>query len=75
MVGVRNPHKNSHVFDSWSDDGEAKCGIIWINELRLTDFVNDGGSAATAQMQVQAADFANLNMSANYSSGKVQFIE
>lgn len=67
MVGVRNPHKNSHVFDSWSDDGEAKCGIIWINELRLTDFVNDGGSAATAQMQVQAADFANLNMSANYS--------
>lgn len=67
MVGVRNPHKNSHVLDSWTDDGEAKCAIVWINELRLTDFVNDGGSAAIAQMQVQAADFATLNMSGNYS--------
>ncbi len=67
MVGVRNPHKNSHVLDSWSDDGEAKCAIVWINELRLTDFVNDGGSAAIAQMQVQAADFATVNMSGNYS--------
>ncbi len=67
MVGIRNPHENSHVVDSWADDGEAKCAIVWINELRLTDFVNDGGSAAVAQMQVKAADFANVNMSANYS--------
>lgn len=67
MVGVRNPHKNSHSLEDWTEDGEAKCGIIWINELRLTDFVSEGGSAAVAQMQVQMADFANVNMSANYS--------
>lgn len=67
MVGVRNPHKNSHDLEDWREDGMAKCLIVWINELRLTDFVSEGGSAAVAQMQVQMADFANVNMSANYS--------
>ncbi len=67
MVGVRNPHKNSHVNEDWREDGLAKCLIVWINELRLTDFVSEGGSAAVAQMQLQLADFANVNMSGNYS--------
>lgn len=65
MIGIRNPHINKNT--PWQDDGLAKCVNAWINELRLTDFVSEGGSAATAQMQVQFADFANLNMSANYS--------
>lgn len=65
MVGVRNPAQGSD--NPWPDDGQAKCAIIWINELRLTDFVNEGGSAAVAQMQVQLADFANVAMSGNYS--------
>ncbi len=67
MIGVRNPHKNSHDIDSWTEDGLEKCAIVWVNELRLTDFVSEGGSAATASMRVQFADFANLNMSGNYS--------
>jgi cell surface protein SprA len=65
MVGVRNPSKNE--VNPWPDDGQAECAIIWINELRLTDFVSEGGSAAVAQMQVQLADFANVSMSGNYS--------
>lgn len=65
MIGVRNPHINKNT--PWTDDGLAKCAQIWVNELRLTDFVSEGGSAATAQMQVQFADFANLNMSGGYS--------
>ena len=65
MVGVRNPSKSSNVFST--DNGEAECAIIWINELRLTDFVSEGGSAAVAQMQLQMADFANISMSGNYS--------
>ena len=66
MVGVRNPHQSSNTV--WTpDDGLDKCAIIWINELRLTDFVSEGGSAAIAQMKVQFADFANLNISSNYS--------
>lgn len=66
MIGIRNPHKESHTLENWSEDGQAKCAIVWVNELRLTDFVSDGGSAAVAQMQVQLADFANVNMSGSY---------
>lgn len=65
MVGVRNPSKTGT--DIWGNDGLPKCVTVWINELRLTDFVSEGGSAAVAQMQVQAADFANVNVSGNYS--------
>ena len=66
MIGIRNPDKSTNT--SWTpDDGQAKCAIIWVNEMRLTDFVSEGGSAATAQMQVQLADFANVAMSGNYS--------
>ncbi|MFN5147979.1 MAG: cell surface protein SprA [Flavobacteriia bacterium] len=67
MVGVRNPAKNSASNNWQPDEGDAECAIIWINELRLTDFVSDGGSAAIAQMQVQMADFANISASGNYS--------
>ncbi|MFN5910207.1 MAG: cell surface protein SprA [Bacteroidota bacterium] len=67
MVGVRNPRKNDPDNIWQPDDGEAECAIVWINELRLTDFVSEGGSAAIAQMQVQLADFANVSMSGNYS--------
>lgn len=65
MVGVRNPSKSDD--NPWPDDGQADCAIIWINELRLTDFISEGGSAAISQVQVQLADFANVSMSGNYS--------
>ena len=66
MIGVRNPNKNQP--SPWGvDDGLAKCVQVWVNELRLTDFVDDGGSAAIAQMQVQAADFGSFSLSGNYS--------
>ena len=65
MIGVRNPKAGTQT--PWPDDGQPKCAIIWVNELRLTDFVSEGGSAAIAQMQVQMADFANVAMSGNYS--------
>ena len=65
MVGVRNPSKTAS--NPWPDDGQADCAIIWINELRLTDFVSEGGQAAVAQAQVQLADFATISASGNYS--------
>ena len=67
MVGVRNPGKNNSSPWQSTDDGQEKCVIVWVNELRLTDFVSEGGSAAIAQMQVQAADFATASISGNYS--------
>lgn len=65
MVGVRNPSKSAD--NPWPDNGDPECAIIWINELRLTDFVSEGGQAAVAQAQLQLADFANVSASGNYS--------
>lgn len=66
MIGVRNPAQNGE--NPWKpDDGLAKCAEIWVNELRLTEFQNKGGSAALARAQVQVADFANLQLSGAYS--------
>lgn len=66
MIGVRNPSANDD--HPWKpDDGLAKCAEIWVNELRLTDFDNAGGSAALARAQIQIADFANVQLSGAYS--------
>ena len=64
MIGIRNPRTTDE--NPWPDDGQAKCGIFWVNELYLSDFQNEGGSAAVARMQIQAADFANVSMSGSY---------
>ncbi len=66
MIGVRNP-ATGEVTPWPNDDGQTKCAQIWVNELRLTDFVSEGGSAAIAQAKLQMADFANVSMSGNYS--------
>jgi len=42
MLGVRNPKEN---VITGVNDGESKCAIVWFNELRLTDFDNQGGFA------------------------------
>lgn len=67
MVGVRNPGKNSD--HPWKpDDGLSKCLEVWINELRLTDFDQQGGWAALGRVNANLADFANVSLSGNYST-------
>jgi cell surface protein SprA len=59
MIGIRNPPKaaNPHA-----DDGKEKCAEIWVNEMRLTDFNNESGSAARLQAKITLADFATVNI-------------
>ncbi len=65
MLGIRNPKK---VQGNSNDDGLPKCGEIWLNELRLTDFDENGGIAANARLNARLADFANMNFSASMST-------
>ncbi len=58
MVGVRNTE----------DDGLARCAEIWLNELRMSGFDERGGWGALARLDVQMADFGNVNVSTNYTS-------
>ena len=65
MIGVRNPKKKSLDDD---DDGLSKCGQIWVNELRLTEFDEQGGWAANSRITARLADFANITLSGNLST-------
>lgn len=51
MIGVRN---NSRL---------TKSGEVWINELRLTDFDEEGGWAAKANLNMALSDFGNITLS------------
>jgi len=57
MVGIRNPKDLSN---------EPKCIEVWINELRLTDFVQKGGWAANARVTAKLADLGQVSLSGSY---------
>jgi cell surface protein SprA len=65
MIGVRNPKKRNL---SDLDDGLNKCAEIWVNELRLTDFNEKSGIAATARVAANLADLGNVVVSGSYFS-------
>lgn len=65
MIGIRNPKKQI-ITDS--DDGREKCAEIWVNELRLTDFDEKGGWAATARVAADLSDFGNVILAGNIST-------
>ncbi|WP_316746849.1 cell surface protein SprA [Pedobacter gandavensis] len=62
MLGVKNPYHSN------GDDMMDKSGIVWFNELRLTEFDERGGWAATARMNAKLADFADVNVSGSKST-------
>lgn len=67
MLGLKNPWKNAATA-SPTDDGLSKYGQVWFNELRLTEFDEKGGWAATARMSAKLADFADVNISGTKST-------
>jgi cell surface protein SprA len=66
MVGVRNPLKAASL--AGIDDGLEKSGTLWFDELRLTDFDQKGGWAATGRVNAKLADFADVTVSASKST-------
>jgi len=50
MIGVRNNGRNTSSVE------------VWVNELRLKGYNNEGGLAAQGSMNVQLADLGNLNL-------------
>jgi len=57
MIGIRNPKRGPAL-----DDGHAKSGIVWVNELRLSRLDKSGGWAALASMNTRMADFGALSL-------------
>ena len=65
MIGIRNPKASNNPSE---DDGLSKSGEIWMNELRLTDFNEDGGWAANARVTTKLADLGTITVSGNTST-------
>lgn len=60
IIGVRNPSRSA---SKPNDDGLDKCATIWVDELRLKEFDESGGWAATGRVNAKLADFANVTLS------------
>jgi len=59
MIGIRNPIKTRSPL---TDDGAPKSAEIWVNELRLSDFIENSGWAANAHLQAKLADLGTVDM-------------
>ncbi len=59
MVGVRNAK---------GTDNLAHCVEVWVNELRLTEFINKGGWATTGQVQAKLADLGMVSLAGTYKT-------
>lgn len=66
MLGVRNPLRTAAT--STTDDGLDKTATVWFDELRLTNFDEQGGWAAIGRVNAKLADFADVTISANKST-------
>jgi cell surface protein SprA len=60
MLGARNPLRTPGTANT--DDGLPKSGILWFDELRLTDFNEQGGWAARGRLNTKLADFADITV-------------
>ena len=54
IIGVRNL------------SGEEKSGEVWVNELRLLEYNNEGGWAARGKLNVQLSDFGTIDLNGSY---------
>ncbi len=63
MIGIRNPKLNGPAD---ADDGLSKCAQVWVDELRLSDFDESGGGAATGRVTAKLADFGSVSLSGNW---------
>lgn len=64
MLGVRNRKKKAA---NPNDDGLKKSGIVWFNELRLTDMNDQSGWATVGSIRTSFADFATLSLAGKIS--------
>ena len=56
VIGVRNL------------SSDPKSGEVWVNELRLKEYNNSGGWAASGNLNMQLSDFGTVNVTGKYVS-------
>ena len=71
LIGVRNPKQRSGL----DDDGTPRSAIIWVDELRLTDFNDHAGWAATGRVETTLADLGRIVLTGSHSSAGFASLE
>ncbi len=71
LIGVRNPRQKSGL----DDDGSPRSAIIWVDELRLTDFNDHAGWAATGRVEATLADLGRVVLTSSHSSAGFASLE
>ena len=71
LLGVRNPKQRTGS----DDDGQAESAILWFDELRLTDFNDHAGWAATGRVEATLADLGRVIVSGSHSSAGFASLE
>ncbi|MCQ2383791.1 MAG: cell surface protein SprA [Paludibacteraceae bacterium] len=64
MIGVRNNNPQN-----------LKTGEIWVNEMRMTDYNENGGWGALGNASINFSDIASLNVSGRYETAGFGGIE
>lgn len=72
LIGVRNPKK---LGPNSNDDGNEKSAVIWVDELRLTDFNKTPGWAATGRIEASLADLGRVSFNVSHTSAGFGTIE
>jgi len=65
MLGIRNKNKDKNKL---LDDGLSKSTEVWLNELRLSGFNEQGGWATRGRLQTNLADFSTIALAGEYST-------
>lgn len=60
MIGVRYPYNSANA-------GHTRSAEVWVNELRLTNFNEQGGWAANLRVSTKLADFGTLSVAGSTS--------
>ncbi len=68
LIGVRNPKDPGGT-------GEKLCAEVWVNELRMTNFDEQGGWASTARISAKLADLGNMTIVGNKNTAGWRSIE
>ena len=66
MIGIRNPRQS--LDSTGFDDGLPKCAEIWVNELRVSNFEDKAGWAATGRVNAKLADLASVSVAGRIST-------
>jgi cell surface protein SprA len=64
MLGIKNPRAEDkyNPLTGPADDGQSKCAEVWFDELRLSEFDEQGGTAAVGEVSIKLADLATLKV-------------